>query len=163
MVCFFLILEEEFTLLCFWCVVLGGVGGLSHVWAGLWCHTGLHRFSFPLSLFVTLWASTGNVCDIILGSKIVFKSVFNSESDLHLSMYITVFHDIPNYMEIFYICCWFRSTVSIPRAFIWSALFSAIVKNFFGSDRASTIAETKEWLISQGNVTVKVNYWKLSS
>ena len=33
-------------------------------------------------------------------------------------------------------------TVSIPNAFIWSALFSAMVKNFFGSDRASTIAET---------------------
>lgn len=33
-------------------------------------------------------------------------------------------------------------TVSMPNAFIWSALFSAMVKNFFGSDRASTIAET---------------------
>lgn len=34
-------------------------------------------------------------------------------------------------------------TVSIPNAFIWSALFSAMVKNFFGSDRASTIAKTQ--------------------
>lgn len=35
-------------------------------------------------------------------------------------------------------------TVSIPSAFIWSALFSAMVKNFFGSDRASTIAKGTE-------------------
>lgn len=35
-------------------------------------------------------------------------------------------------------------TVSIPRAFIWSALFSAMVRNFFGSDRASTIATKQQ-------------------
>lgn len=31
-------------------------------------------------------------------------------------------------------------TVSIPIALIWSALFSVIDKNFFGSDKASTIS-----------------------
>lgn len=46
-------------------------------------------------------------------------------------------------------------TVSIPRAFIWSALFSAMVKNFFGSDRASTIAACTN---IEGNAAVKVHY-----
>lgn len=40
--------------------------------------------------------------------------------------------------------CSSLSTVSIPRAFIWSARFSAMVKNFLGSDRASTIAERQK-------------------
>lgn len=79
------VLEAVYTFLSFCCVVLGGVGGLSHVWAGLWRHTGLHRVSFPLSLFVTLWTSTGNICYIILeekrGGNNVFKLVFNSGSD----------------------------------------------------------------------------------
>lgn len=35
-------------------------------------------------------------------------------------------------------------TVSIPIALIWSALFSVIDKNFFGSDKASTISIRKE-------------------
>lgn len=39
------------------------------------------------------------------GSKSVLKSVFNSESDLHLSMHIAIFHYTHNYMEIFYIWC----------------------------------------------------------
>lgn len=35
-------------------------------------------------------------------------------------------------------------TVSIPIALIWSALFSVIDKNFFGSDKASTISVRKK-------------------
>lgn len=34
-------------------------------------------------------------------------------------------------------------TVSMPMALIWSVLFSQMDKNFLGSDRASTIAETR--------------------
>lgn len=34
-------------------------------------------------------------------------------------------------------------TVSMPMALIWSVRFSQMDKNFLGSDRASTIAETK--------------------
>lgn len=47
-------LEAVHTFLRFCGVVLSGVGGLSHVGAGLGGHAGLHRFSLPLSLFVTL-------------------------------------------------------------------------------------------------------------
>lgn len=46
--------EAVHTFLSFCGVVLGGVGGLSHVGAGLGGHIGLHRFALPLSLFVTL-------------------------------------------------------------------------------------------------------------
>lgn len=35
-------------------------------------------------------------------------------------------------------------TVSMPIALIWSALFSVIDKNFFGSDKASTISARKK-------------------
>jgi len=63
------VLKSAFTLLGFGCVVLGRVGGLCQIWAGLWRHIGFHRVSFTLSLLVVLWASAGNICYVILQQK----------------------------------------------------------------------------------------------
>lgn len=75
-------------------------------------------------------------------------------SDIHLNMHELF---ISTTSIIIWALWWLWSTVSIPSAFIWSALFSAMVKNFFGSERASTIAKTK--MIDYSIV----NYWMLSS
>lgn len=130
------VFTSAYTLLGFGRVILGSVRSLGHVWAGLRCHTGFHGVTFTLPFLVVFWASTGNICYVVLQRK---RDAF-IQTDCILSV---------RYMRSDQF--WSRigaaskhmCTVSIPSAFIWSALFSAIVKNFFGSDRASTIAETQ--------------------
>lgn len=68
--------------------------------------------------------------------------VVPSQSDIILQTSMKLSFSINSTRSLRCVCVCVMCTVSIPNAFIWSALFSAMVKNFFGSDRASTIAET---------------------
>lgn len=87
-----------------------------HVWTGLRSHV-------TLDFLIRLEAFVGHVCYIALHQK------------PHQTRMNTNTH-APN------TDMWkYKRTVSMPRARIWSARFSAIVRNFFGSERASTIAE----------------------
>lgn len=95
------------TLLVLCRVVLSRVGRLGHVRAALWCHAGLHRVTFALSLLVILRTSTGDVCNVVLQPNATNYVFFLMESLLSCNISMRFFILSKRFNKV-RCCCLYR-------------------------------------------------------